>query len=144
MAEFETGGFAYRTSKMSAREQLHLLRGLGPLFAPMAQMALLDGSGISAAERQLMFMTPFFDAFAKMEQGDVDVLVNRCLANTRRRIGENGSTQYSPPLFNVQAGREQFDDLDLSSMMTICWEVIQENLGGFFAIAPGLPNIGGG
>lgn len=144
MAEFETGGHSYRTRKMSARDQLHLLRGLGPLFGPMVQMALTSGEGgMDQTTRTMLFLTPFFEAFAKMEQHEVDTLVNKCLSVTMRRIGENGSSSYGPPLFNMSAGREQFDDIDIGSLMTICWEVIQENLGGFFATGSN-PLIGAG
>lgn len=140
MAEFEVGGRHYRTSKMNAREQLHLLRGLGPLFGPMVQMALIDPSEQSVATRQLAFMVPFFEAFAEMKQQDVDVLLNKCLSVTRRSEGSNGATNWGPPLWNAAAGREQYDDIDLSSLMTICWNVIQENLGGFFAIGSATPD----
>src|SRR3954453_23214544 len=105
MAEFEIGGFSYRTNKMSVRDQLHLLRGLGPLFGPMVQMAMTSGEGgMDAVTRQMLFLTPFFEAFAKMEQVDVDTLVNRCLAVTRRRVGENGSQSSGPPVFTTRAG----------------------------------------
>jgi hypothetical protein len=140
MAEFETGGQYYRTEKMSARDQLHLLRGLGPLFAPMARAAMLEVSG-DEATRRLDMMIPFFEAFSRMEQRDVDTLVNRCLAVVRRRVsGGNGTSQYGPPMFTGQ--RDQYEDLSLGDLMTICWEVVQENLGGFFATgaapAPGI------
>jgi hypothetical protein len=135
MAEFETGGNHYRTDKMSARDQLHLLRGLGPLFAPMARAALLEVSG-DEATRRLDMMIPFFEAFSKMEEKDVNTLVNKCFAVVRRRVsGGNGTSQYGPPMFTGQ--RDQYEDLSLGDLMTICWEVVQENLGGFFATAPG-------
>jgi len=133
MAEFETGGNYYRTEKMNARDQLHLLRGLGPLFGPMAHAAMMDVSGEEAA-RRIALMIPFFEAFSKMDQKDVDALVNRCFMVTRRRIsGGNGTSQYGPPLF--VGARDQYEDLSIGDLMTICWEVIQENLGGFFATA---------
>jgi hypothetical protein len=134
MAEFDTGGHHYRTTKMPAREQLHLLRGLGPIFGPMVQLALVDRGDMDGAARQLAFMVPFFEAFAQMEEADVNRLLNKCLSVTRRREGANGTTTYGPPLWNASAAREQYDDMDLGSLMTVCWEVIQENLGGFFAI----------
>ena len=69
-----------------------------------------------------------------MEQKDVDALVNRCFSVTRRRVaGGNGTSQYGPPMFTGQ--RDQYEDLSIGDLMTICWEVIQENLGGFFATA---------
>jgi hypothetical protein len=133
MAEFDTGGHHYRTEKMSARDQLHLLRGLGPLFAPMARAAMLEVSG-DEATRRLDMMIPFFEAFSRMEEKDVNVLVSKCLAVVRRRVtGGNGASQYGPPMFTGQ--RDQYEDLSLGDLMTICWEVVQENLGGFFATA---------
>jgi hypothetical protein len=135
MAEFETGGNYYRTDKMNARDQLHLLRGLGPLFAPMASAAMMEISGDEAV-RRVHLMIPFFEAFSKMEERDVNTLVNKCFAVTRRRVaGGNGTSQYGPPLFTGQ--RDQYEDLSLGDLMTVCWEVVQENLGGFFAIASG-------
>jgi hypothetical protein len=135
MAEFDTGGNHYRTDKMSARDQLHLLRGLGPLFAPMARAALLEVSG-DEATRRVDLMIPFFEAFSKMEERDVNTLVNKCFGVVRRRVsGGNGTSQYGPPMFTGQ--RDQYEDLSLGDLMTICWEVVQENLGGFFATAPG-------
>lgn len=135
MAEFDTGGNHYRTDKMNARDQLHLLRGLGPLFAPMARAALLEVSG-DEATRRVDLMIPFFEAFSKMEEKDVNVLVNKCFAVVRRRVsGGNGTSQYGPPMFTGQ--RDQYEDLSLGDLMTICWEVVQENLGGFFATGPG-------
>lgn len=133
MAEFETGGNHYRTEKMSARDQLHLLRGLGPLFAPMARAAMFEISADETARRVTM-MIPFFEAFSKMEKKEVDTLVDRCFSVTRRRVsGGNGTSQYGPPIFT--GNRDQYEDLSLGDLMTICWEVVQENLGGFFATA---------
>jgi hypothetical protein len=140
MAEFETSGHVYRTDKMNVREQLHLLRGLGPLLGPIVQMALATGNtGVHAVERQVAFMVPFFEAFNKMEEDDVDVLVNRCFAVTHRREGGNGSAVWGPPLYSKTGGRFQYDDIDLGELTLICWNVIQENLGGFFAIGQASP-----
>lgn len=136
MSEFETGGFGYRTDKMNARDQLHLLRALGPLFAPMARAAIMETSA-DEATRRLDMMIPFFEAFSKMDKREVDGLVDRCFSVTRRRVsGGNGQSQYGPPLFTGQ--RDQYEDLTVGDLMTVCWEVVQENLGGFFAIGQGL------
>jgi hypothetical protein len=139
MAEFEVGGHTYRVDKMNAREQLHLLRGLGPLLTPMVQMAAADKDETSPQARQLAFMIPFFEAFAKMEESEVNTIVNKCFSVTRRREGANGSTTWGPPMWNVGSGREQYNDYDLGALMTICWNVIQENLGSFFDTGSGQP-----
>jgi hypothetical protein len=135
MAEFESGGYRYRTDKMNARDQLHLLRSLGPLFAPMARAAIMETSS-DEATRRLDMMIPFFEAFSKMEKREVDGLVDRCFSVTRRAVGSNGTTTYGPPLFT--GSRDQYEDLGLGDLMTVCWEVVQENLGGFFATGQGL------
>jgi hypothetical protein len=138
MAEFETGGFLYRTTKMPARDQLHLLRGLGPLLGPMVQMALSQSNtDVNPVERQLAFMVPFFEAFAEMDESAVNTLVNKCFAVTNRREGTNGANIWGPPLRALGAGQDQYSDIDLNSLMTICWTVIQENLGGFFDMGAG-------
>ena len=141
MAEFETGGFVYRTDKMPAREQLHLLRGLGPLLGPMVQMALAQtaSSDANPVERQLAFMVPFFEAFAHMGKEEVDNLVNKCFTVTHRREGTNGANVWGPSLWSSVGGRDQYDNIDLNSLMMICWTVIQENLGGFFDMGVGAP-----
>ena len=133
MSEFESSGNFYRTDKINAREQLHLLRALGPLFAPMARASMMD-VGVDEVTRRMSLMISFFEAFSKMEEKDVNGLVNRCFMVTRRRgSGGKGTSQYGPPMFN--GTRDQYEDLTIGDLMTICWEVIQENLGGFFATA---------
>jgi len=141
MAEFEAGGHVYRTDKMNARDQLHLLRGLGPLLGPMVQMALINAEGTSDA-RRIAVMGPFFESFAKMEENEVNLLVNKCFAVAHRREGTNGANTWGPPLWNAASGRDQYNDYDLMTLVTICWHVIQDNLGGFFAIGQGLPTSG--
>jgi hypothetical protein len=141
MAEFETGGHVYRTDKMNARDQLHLLRGLGPLLGPMVQMALMNVEGNSDA-RRVAVMGPFFESFAKMEEHEVNILVSKCFAVTHRREGTNGSNTWGPPLWNAVSGRDQYSDYDLMTLITICWHVIQDNLGGFFATGQGLSTSG--
>ena len=77
MAEFDSGGHHYRTERMNCRDQLHLLRGLGPLFGPMARAAMSEVTA-DEAMRRLSLMIQFFEAFSKMEKKDVDTLVNNC------------------------------------------------------------------
>jgi hypothetical protein len=139
MAEFEVAGHHYRSRKMNARTQLHLLRGLGPLFGPMVQLALTDPADASQAARQLAFMVPFFDTFASMKKEEVDTLVDLCLAVTQRGEGGNGAGPAAWQEMRV-GGRDMYDDIGVQELMTICWHVIQENLGGFFAIGAASPS----
>jgi hypothetical protein len=129
MAEFEAGGHRYQTVKMNVREQLKLLQNLGPLFPPLMRMLLLPGEDRRLALSEPMFIAPFFEVFAAMTEQEVDRIVNRCFAVTKRGIAANGHTMWGPPLWS--GSRDQYDDIDLYSLFTIVWEVIMENLGGF-------------
>jgi hypothetical protein len=136
VAEFEvTGGQRYKTTKMSVREQLKLLQNLGPLFPPLmqlqAQAASLGGEPGNVMAQPLL-VAPFFEAFASMSEQELDRIVNRCFAVTRRGVAANGATVWGPPLWG--GARDQYDDIGLDALFMIVWEVIMENLGGFFGI----------
>jgi hypothetical protein len=73
-----------------------------------------------------------------MEESAVNTLVNKCFAVTHRREGTNGSNIWGPPLRTPGSGQDQYSDIDLNALMTICWTVIQENLGGFFDMGVGV------
>ena len=134
MREFEAGDHTYRTDKLNVRDQLHLLRRLGPLVGPLIRLLLAEPEGDPAdnAARQIALIGPFLDAFSQMPEGDVNYIVNQCLSVTKRRVGMNGSETWSNCLVG---GRDQFNDIDLPSLMQIAREVIQDNLGGFFVTA---------
>jgi hypothetical protein len=137
MAEFETGGFVYRTTKMNAREQMHLLRAIAPLSGAIVAILVENSNldpGAPEATRNIAMMIPLFQAFAKMDEKETDLLVNKCFAYAQRREGANGSSVWGPPLFSSMASRDQYNDIDLGSLFTICWNVVQDNLGGFFGI----------
>jgi len=134
MVEFTVGGHRYRTSKMNARDQLQLMRSLGPLFPAMARVAMLEMSADESL-RRLDMLAAFMDAFSKMERDKVDGLVTQCFVNCSRLVGGNGAGPEQP--VRLWQGRDLFEDLDVASLVQICWEVIQENLGGFFATVRG-------
>ena len=139
MAEFESGGHWYRTGKLNARAQLHLLRNLGPLLGSMMEMAVAQVDPIQAngQERMRIAGVMFLQAFGRMSHTELDELVNQCLAVTQRREGANGQGLWQPVWV---AGREQYEDMDMGTLVTITRTVIQENLGGFLGGSGVLPD----
>jgi hypothetical protein len=137
VAEFTIGEHRYRNRKMNVRQQLHVVRRLAPVMGPLVRFAELQtiqptDSPSEALERQMEIVVPFFEAFARMPDDDVNYVLNTCMSMTQRQQGGNGSgPQMWVDVWNPQAGREMFDDIDMPTAMQICWNVIQDNLSGF-------------
>ena len=136
MAEFRVGEHTYRSRKLNARQQLHVVRRLGPVLGPMIQLALMPSSeDPDEMERQMAIAIPFLDAVAKMPEEDVNYVINVCMSVTQRMQGGNGSGPTTwAEVWNVAAQREMFEDIDMGTLLQITWNVVQDNLGGFSAI----------
>ncbi len=141
MAEFQIGGSLYRTKgKIDARQQFHIARRLAPLvgqivsLGPLLQTALsgpaIDPSAVEA------LIVPFSTALAKIPDEDCDYVLDRCLSVVQaQRTQPNGAVVWAD-VWSGRVGRMMFEDITLPQMMQIAAEVLQENLAGFFAIAP--------
>ena len=136
MAEFKVGEHTYRSRKMNARQQLHVVRRLGPVLGPMIQLAMMPRSeDPEEMERQMAIAIPFLDAIAKMPEEDVNYVINVCMSVTQRMQGGNGAGATSwADTWSVSAQREMFDDIDMGTLLQITWNVVQDNLGGFSPI----------
>jgi hypothetical protein len=110
------------------------MRALGPLFPAMARVAMLEMTADESL-RRLDMLAAFMDAFSKMDRDKVDGLVTQCFQNCGRVIGGNGAGPVQT--LKLWQGRDLFEDMDVATLIQICWEVIQENLGGFFATVRG-------
>lgn len=157
--EFEVNGKLYRVGKLDAIKQLHLARKIGPIVAKIAPQFI----GVANSERPqpngdnqieaeaeipqegpvplpgatsltdtIKLIEPVLDALADMKDEDVNYITRLCLSVTKRQEGPNA--WMSP--WNANAGRFQFDDIDMNVLVQICLNVIQENIGGFLAANP--------
>lgn len=125
MQEVEYGGRKYRTGKLDAFKQFHLVRKLMPLFSGLgeswAQMpANVDQSNFWHA------LGPVAQAVAEMSTEDSEWCLKTCLSAVSLFNGRNWVPLMTP------AGTMMFDDLEMSDMLQLSFAVLQDNLGSFF------------
>lgn len=142
---YEVGGVKYISAKLTAMQQFHVLRKLGPVLAKIGPAFLTTPSASTAVMSDIALMGPALEALSEMSEADCDYVLHRCLAVTKR---------YQDPgvwanIWNEPAKRLMFEDIDLSAMMQITVHVLGESLSGFSqgglsntAAAPGqVPNV---
>lgn len=132
-------GHNYRIGKLSAMQQFHVLRRLAPLlkgFVEVFRDAVSQGkSGADLASlirsgelNPLSAVEPIVEAISSMSDVDGEYVLNACLAVCARQV--EGGRGWAP-LRN--SGGMMFADIDLQTMMTLTWKVLESNLAGFFS-----------
>lgn len=127
MSELEVLGAFYKVGKMNALTQLHVGRRLLPALVAVGIKA--EDLGKRDSVGLVDFMEPAVRLMGSMSDEDVNYVLFRCLAAVTRKSGE----RYAPV---VNGERLMFEDIDMPSMVRLCAAVLQENLGGFFALLP--------
>jgi hypothetical protein len=124
MTELAIEDKTYRTGKLDAKTQFHIVRRLLPLVSSI---------GTLSADRLDMtnMVTAFADAISKLSDEDCDYVLAKALSVCQRKEGQAWA-----PVWNRSADRMQYDDIDLVVMMQLTVAVLQENLGGFFPALP--------
>lgn len=130
MSEITIGDATYRTGKLSPIIQLHIARRLAPAFAAMGLRAadLKEQKDVSLGD----FLEPIAAIASKMTDEDVEYVIFACLNVISRKQGD----RWQQVLLNGSK-KLQFEDIDMPLMMRLAAAVVQENLGGFFALLPG-------
>ena len=118
--EFEVAGQAYRSGRLNAFEQSHIIRRLAPLVSAF--------SGVVAAikEDPSRAFEPMAQAFAGMSDADVEYIQVRALAVVQRQQGDRWAPVW------VQRGGIAFEDIDALVMNQLVFEVLRDNLAPFF------------
>ena len=128
------GAQAYRVGRLSAKQQLHVFRRLGPILAavgkPVGDMVKGYGS-LKAAEDSgagnlSELLAPVMNELSRMPDADVDYIIDTCLAVCSRLEGE----RYAPMM---RQGVLVFQDIDMVIMVRLAIEVIKDNIGNFFS-----------
>lgn len=125
-AEFEVQGKQYRSTKMSARKQFHVARKLGPIFSKLGLGAVRKQDGEAKAFDMMDLLEPAVDALAEMSEADCDFVFDHCLA-----VVQVYDSNRWVNIWNDQAKRLAFEDIDLMVMIQISMHVLKDNLGNF-------------
>jgi len=118
MTELTIAGVAYRTGKLSAFQQMHIVRRITPCLGRLAD----------AAGREPL-MSDIVAAIEPLKDEDVEYICNACLSVTERRQTGGG---WAP----LRVKEQTMYDLSLPVMLQIAWAVIRENLSDFFSELP--------
>jgi hypothetical protein len=136
--EFSVGGRCYRAEPMDAISQQHLARRVQPLLvaALPAIMAALPGGKMEPGALLNLDMKAILpavssaaDLLAGMSDEAFDYIQSKCLSRVRReKAGDTGWVA----IWNAQAGRMLFDDIEGHEVQTIVMTVLVAELGPFF------------
>ena len=131
LAEFNIGAYAYKSGKLDATRQFHVLRRLGPVlgsFKDIEQAAKAgpEGAGLIAA------IEPVMKAIAAMSDEDCNYVIGECLSVVQRQ--QSGQSGWAN-VWNIPARKPMFDDIDMSVMIQIVVKVLSDNYSNFFPVA---------
>jgi hypothetical protein len=131
MQEKLISGQSYRLGKLTAFQQLHVSRKVGPLIPTLVPAFLAmgkQGAGLDQLGRLASLVQPFTEAFASMSDEDVEYVAGICLGVVQRQQGSTWA-----PIWNQQGKCLMFDDIDLGAMIPLVVQVIVANLGPFIS-----------
>lgn len=133
--EVPVGQHLYRIGQLSAMEQFHISRRLGPLLTAMGgevfkllrgrqegeKLDIADFAGVAG---------PVALVLSKMSDEESEYIINTCLKVVKRE--QQGA--WAPIL--TATGLPLFADINMVGMVRLTHEVVKANLGDFFPTAP--------
>jgi hypothetical protein len=128
MRELEIQGNNYRIGKLNPFEQFHIVRRVSPVLVALGEIQskmkkIEDGE--EPDEGLFAKFGGLANIVSKMPDEDVDYVLKLCL-KVCKRVDTNGT---APVL--ASSGKLMYEDIDMSVMLKIAFETIEENLGGF-------------
>ena len=126
MREFEFKGNTYTIGKLSAFQQLHVARKVGPVITKMTEtLVSLQRANADAMMGDLF--PPAMEVVSHMSEADVNEVVCTCLSVVRRL--DNGR-----PQIVLQGMSPMYQDVDFTVLLQLTIEVCKENLATFFPL----------
>lgn len=113
--------------KLSAMEQFHVTRRLGPavVIAGVSLKMILDGKNVSM-DAFAGVAAPVMDVISHMSDEDVEYVIYKCMRCVERMQGGVWAPVTSP------SGKDfMFADMDQAAMIRMTWEVLQVDLANF-------------
>jgi hypothetical protein len=127
--EYILNDVRYQIGRMEVKDQFHVARKVAPIVAglgrgyAMAVVAARSNSGNTTQDGDLFeALTPVADILSKMDDAEVDYVLDKCLSVVAKWNGQSWARLMSN-------GHLMFGDLDLSTMVQLVMEVVQSNLG---------------
>ncbi len=120
--DFKVGEYNYRSGRLTAFQQFHVARKLGPILAKLGPSSGREGLSM------IDLLEPAVDALAEMPEADCDYVLRRCLSVVQRQVGTAWQS-----VWNDSAKRLMFEDIDLAAMIQISMQVLGDNLGNFIS-----------
>lgn len=144
--EFEIGEHTYRAEKMNAFDQLDLARKLLPVVAATSDILVKVFRAMAGGEQQTAkdalqklveqrvetILEPITRTLSAMPQDDARFITNLCLSRVKRKVPPDDMWQPVLP----RAGSLQFDDIDMTVVLQIVWQVVEQNVLSFSFARP--------
>lgn len=124
MQEVEIEERKYRTGKLDAFKQFHLVRKLMPLFSGLGE-TFAHMPAQTGGDDFWKSLAPIAQAVSEMSTEDSEWIVKTCLSVVTVWNGRS----WTPIMTN---GQLMFDDMEMMAMIQLSFAVIQDNLGSFF------------
>lgn len=133
MQELEFDGKKYRTGKLDAFKQYHLMRKLLPLFSGLGesfarQAPLMNGNGEVPQTNFWASLAPISQAISEMSMDDSEWILKTCLTAVSIHNGRSWAPLTTPN------GQLMFEDTEMLTMVQLSLAVVQDNLGSFFPV----------
>lgn len=134
MAEFTIKEYTYRSRKLDAFAQMHVVRRIAPIITSLKAMFEQGLRPDDQADADFFdTLGPLVDAVSALPDADVNYVVATCLAVVDRQSGPGWQT-----VWNSAAGRAQFEDIQTNMMLMLhlCYMVIQDSVSNFLSELP--------
>lgn len=127
MNYIEVNGARYQIGKLSAMQQFHLGRRLGPAL-------IMAGIGIDMLRKGMRpdmddiiaIAQPILEVLSKMDDKEAEYIIFTAL----RAVSIQQGDKYAP-LMTADGARLMFENIEMPDMMRLVGEVIKDNLGNF-------------
>lgn len=127
-SELAVAGHQYRVGKLSAMDQFHVTRRLGPCLVVAGISVDMLSKGMKVQLDDMVAMAgPVMTFLAKMSDEDVNYCILTCLRVVQRLEG----TAWAPCLSAGTPPQFMFADMDMPVMLRLVMEVLKTNLANF-------------
>lgn len=138
VVEVEVGGDVFRVGILNAKQQLHIVKRILPIFVGAATPGGFEPGPDASAEARQQWeddqanrsVKRMADVISQVSDEDLDYIMDTALSVVQRKQGDVWSSVMHP-----KAGL-MFQDLKLATLVQLTVRCIQENCGDFLYANP--------